>query len=83
MKYDLILYWSDGDEVFIAEVPELPGCSAHGKTQEAALKNVRQAANFWTETVRAQGREVPERGSRKVAYLVQGLQNDGERSDHP
>ncbi len=38
-KYEIIIYWSSEDEVFVAEVPELPGCLDHGKTQEAALKN--------------------------------------------
>jgi HicB_like antitoxin of bacterial toxin-antitoxin system len=42
-KYEIILYWSDEDKVFVAEVPELPGCMAHGKTTEKALKNVNQA----------------------------------------
>ncbi len=42
-KYAIILYWSNEDDAFVAEVPELPGCMAHGDTQEATLKNVNQA----------------------------------------
>ena len=42
-KYEIILYWSNEDQAFIAEVPELPGCMAHGQTQEAALKNVNES----------------------------------------
>ena len=42
-KYEIILYWSDADGVFIAEVPQLPVCAAHGHTQEAALRNVNDA----------------------------------------
>jgi len=38
-KYEVIHYWSDEGNVFVAEVPELPGCLAHGKTQPLALKN--------------------------------------------
>ncbi len=43
LKYEIIIYWSNEDQVFVAEVPELPGCLAHGKTQEAALKNAKEA----------------------------------------
>ena len=42
-KYEIILYWSNADSAFVAEVPELPGCMAHGDTQDAALRNVNQA----------------------------------------
>ena len=42
-KYEIILYWSNADSAFVAEVPELPGCMAHGDTQDAALRNVTQA----------------------------------------
>ena len=45
-KYEIILYWSDEDKVIIAEVPELPGCMAHGDTQEAALKNANEATQL-------------------------------------
>jgi predicted RNase H-like HicB family nuclease len=46
-KYEIILYWSEEDKVFVAKVPELPGCRAHGKTTEKALKNVNQAIELW------------------------------------
>ena len=52
-KYEIILYWSNEDQACIAEVPELPGCMAHGQTQEAALKNVNEAIQLWIDT--AQG----------------------------
>ena len=42
-KYEVILYWSNEDNTFVAEVPELPGCMAHGATQEAALKQVQES----------------------------------------
>ena len=54
-KYEIILYWSDEDRAFIAEVPELPGCMAHGDTQEAALRNVNEAMDFWIDTARELG----------------------------
>ena len=59
-KYEIILYWSNEDEVFIAEVPELPGCMAHGDDQESALRNVKDAMQFWIERAQELGRFVPE-----------------------
>lgn len=59
-KYEIILYWSEADEAFVAEVPELPGCMADGSTYEEALTNVRIVIDEWVETAKAIGREVPE-----------------------
>ena len=59
-KYEIILYWSNEDHVFVAEVPELPGCMAHGDTQEAALKNVNQAMQLWIDAAREFGDPIPE-----------------------
>ena len=59
-KYEIILYWSNEDEVFIAEVPELPGCVAHGDDQESALRNIKDAMQFWIDTAEELGRFVPE-----------------------
>lgn len=59
-KYEIILYCSRTDGVFVAEVPELPGCTAHGDTQEAALGNVNQAIELWIDTAREFGDPVPE-----------------------
>ena len=58
-KYAVILYWSEEDQVFVAEVPELPGCMAHGDTQEAALKNANDAVQLWIDTAREFGDPVP------------------------
>jgi len=58
-KYEIIIYWSSEDEAFIAEVPELPGCSAHGATQEAALKNAQDAISLWIDTAKECGDPVP------------------------
>ena len=65
-KYEIILYWSDEDKVFIAEVPELPGCMAHGATQEAALKNANEATQLWIETALEFGDTVPEPKGRRL-----------------
>ncbi len=59
-KYEIILYWSDADGEFIAEVPQLPGCAAHGHTQEAALKNVNDAIGLWIDTASEFNDPIPE-----------------------
>ena len=58
-KYEIIIYWSNEDGAFVAEVPELPGCTAHGDTQEAALENTSQAMDLWIETAREFGDPIP------------------------
>lgn len=59
-RYEIILYWSAEDAAFIAEVPELPGCMAHGDTQEEALANVKEAMRLWLDTAREFGDPIPE-----------------------
>ena len=59
MKYEIILYWSEADGAYIAEVPELAGCMADGPTAQEALTNVEQIAREWIETAQELGREVP------------------------
>ena len=59
-KYEIIMYWSNEDNAFVAEVPELPGCAAHGDTQEMALAEVKQAMDLWIDTAREFGDPVPE-----------------------
>ena len=54
-KYEIILYWSNEDAAFIAEVPELPGCMAHGDSRSDALKNVNDAMQLWIDTAREFG----------------------------
>lgn len=66
-KYELIIYWSDEDEAFIAEVPELPGCMGDGKTYEEAIKNVQVIIAEWIETAKQLNREIPEPKG-KLAY---------------
>jgi predicted RNase H-like HicB family nuclease len=58
-KYEVIIYWSEKDKAFIAEVPELPGCSSDGRTKIEALKNVDTIINEWIETAKSLGRPVP------------------------
>ena len=59
-KYEIILYWSKADDVFVAEVPELPGCMAHGDTQEAAVRNITEAMDLWIDTAKEYGDPIPE-----------------------
>lgn len=58
-KYELIIYWSDDDQAFIAEVPELPGCAADGKTYKEAVENVEGIIQEWLETAKELGRPIP------------------------
>ena len=59
-RYEVFINWSDEDEVFIAEVPELPGCTADGATYEEALANVKGIIAEWIETATELGRPIPE-----------------------
>ena len=59
-KYEIIIYWSNEDDTYIAEVPELSGCMADGKTYSEALVNVQQIVSEWIETARELSREIPQ-----------------------
>jgi len=65
-KYEIIIYWSNEDEAFVAEVPELAGCAAHGSTQEEALRNVNDAIHLWIDTAKEFGDPVPEPRGRRL-----------------
>lgn len=58
-RYEIILYWSDEDQAYIAEVPELPGCAADGVTYQEALTNVGVVIEEWIRTARQLGRPIP------------------------
>lgn len=59
-RYEIILYWSEQDEAIVAEVPELPGCMADGKTYQEALSNVEVIISEWIETARILERPIPQ-----------------------
>ena len=59
-KYEVIIYWSDEDQAFIAEVPELPGCAADGATYQEALANVEIIIREWIGTAKELGRPIPQ-----------------------
>ena len=58
-NYEIIIYWSEDDNSFLAEVPELPGCMADGATQEDALKNIKGIMEQWIEIAKSLGRSIP------------------------
>lgn len=67
-KYGVIIYWSDEDQLYIAEVPELPGCATHGDTQSAALRNAKEAIQLWVKTAKEFGNPVPEPTGRRLSF---------------
>jgi predicted RNase H-like HicB family nuclease len=58
-KYEIIIYWSEPDQLFLAEVPELSGCMSDGKSHLEALNNVEVIIDEWVETAKELGREIP------------------------
>lgn len=65
-KYEVIIYWSEEDKAFIAEVPELPGCAADGATYQDALANVEVIIREWLDTAKELGRSIPQPKGRLV-----------------
>ncbi len=67
-KYEVIIYWSTEDEAFVAEVPELSGCAAHGATHEPALASVQAAIRLWIDTAKDFGDPIPEPKGRRLIF---------------
>jgi predicted RNase H-like HicB family nuclease len=67
-RYEIIIYWSDDDGMYVAEVPELPGCSAHGESYESALSNAKDAIALWIETAKEFNDPIPEPKGRRLTY---------------
>ena len=59
-KYEMIIYWDQTDNVYVVDVPELPGCMAHGKSKKEALENAEKAMAFWLKTAKEDGIHIPE-----------------------
>ena len=59
-RYEMLIYWSDEDDTFVAEVPELPGCAADGRTYKEAVVNAETIIKQWIETAQDLGRPVPQ-----------------------
>jgi predicted RNase H-like HicB family nuclease len=67
-RYEVIIYWSDEDQVFVAEIPELPGCAAHGDSPDSALTEAQEAITLWLETAREFGDPIPFPKGRRLQY---------------
>jgi predicted RNase H-like HicB family nuclease len=68
-KYEIVIYWSEDDQAFIAEVPELPGCAAHGASQDEALGNCKQAMAHWVDTAKQAGHTIPTPSGRRLRLV--------------
>ena len=60
LKYEIVIAWSNEDQVYVADSPELPGCMAHGDTYEEAVKSIQEAMEAWLEVARKYGDDIPE-----------------------
>jgi predicted RNase H-like HicB family nuclease len=67
-KYEIIIYWDNQDSIYIAEVPELPGCFAHGQTYSGALSNVKKAIQLWINTAKEFGDLIPQPKGQRLIY---------------
>jgi predicted RNase H-like HicB family nuclease len=67
-RYEIIIYWSNEDQAFIAEAPELAGCAAHGSSPDKALMNCNEAISLWLETAKELRRKIPEPKGRRLQY---------------
>jgi predicted RNase H-like HicB family nuclease len=67
-KYEIILYWSHEDQCYVVEVPELPGCLAHGDTQQTALTQANEAVQLWLSTARQFGDQIPVPKERRLVF---------------
>lgn len=66
-KHEIVIYWDNQDKIYVAEVPELAGCMAHGKTQIEAVKNINETVELWLETAQEFGDEIPEPRQHRLA----------------
>ena len=65
-RYEIIIYWSEDDQAFVAEVPELPGCAADGQTYQEAVDHVETVIDEWIETAKELGRDIPQSRGRLI-----------------
>jgi predicted RNase H-like HicB family nuclease len=59
-RYELIIFWDESDQIFVVDVPELPGCMAHGRTKSEAIAQAEAAIELWIETAKEDGISTPE-----------------------
>lgn len=65
-QYEIIIYWDKTDKIFVVDVPELPGCMAHGKSKKEAIENAEKAVDFWIKTAKEDGVQIPEPKGRLI-----------------
>jgi predicted RNase H-like HicB family nuclease len=69
-RYAIEIFYSEEDEGYIAVVPELPGCSAFGETEEEALEEIKIAMELWLETAKKEGREIPQPRGKELLKII-------------
>lgn len=69
-KYEIVIFWSDEDDLYIAYAPELPGCMAHGDSYEDALKSITEAMELWLEVADEFGDPVPEPKANRITFGI-------------
>ena len=79
-KYAIEIFYSEEDEGYIAVVPELPGCSAFGKSEVKALEEVKLAMDLWLKTAKSKGRKIPKPQGKDLLNIF--LKNNS-KSVHP
>ena len=67
-RYEIIIYWSNEDSVFVAEIPELPGCAGHGSTHEEALASAKAAMQIWIASANEFGDAIPEPKGHRLVF---------------
>jgi predicted RNase H-like HicB family nuclease len=67
-RYEIIIYWSNEDSAFVAEIPELPGCAAHGNTHEEALASVKAAVQLWIASANEFGDVIPAPAGQRLVF---------------
>jgi len=65
-SYEMVIWWSVEDDAYVVDVPELPGCMAHGNTRQSAIRNAESAIKFWVKTAKEDGAEIPQPKGRLV-----------------
>ena len=65
-RYEMVIWWSVEDEAYVVDIPELPGCMAHGSTRQTAIRNAEEAIKFWIKTAKQDGLEIPQPRGRLI-----------------
>lgn len=66
-RYEIVIYWDNDDRIFVAEVPDLPGCMAHGSSQVEAVQHINEAIDLWLRTAKEFGEVIPQPRPHQIA----------------